>query len=103
LTTTMEERRERSRTKTPTTTASAANPAGHEGGVRPDEFFALSWTLYRLQLSAVETAAALWWASVWELWLPRKVARRARKGPSLAEMVRETREDTFQSDEGGTA
>jgi hypothetical protein len=30
--------------------------------VRPDDLFALYWTLYRLQLSAAETTAALWWA-----------------------------------------
>jgi hypothetical protein len=70
--------------------------------VRPDDLFALYWTLYRLQLSAAETTAALWWAALRELWLPHTVARR-RPGPSLAEMVRETRADTFQCDEGGSA
>ncbi len=71
--------------------------------MRPEDFFALSWTLYRLQLATAETAAALWWAAVREMWLPREVARSARKSPSLGEMVRKTREDTFQSDEGGSA
>ena len=66
--------------------------------MRPEDIFALSWTLYRLQLSAAETAAAWWWAAMLELWLPRNVAR--RPGTTLAEMVRETRRDTFQSDEG---
>jgi hypothetical protein len=62
--------------------------------VRPEDVYALywTWTLYRLQLSAAETAAALWWAAMRELWLPHTVARR-RPGPSLAEMVRETRQD----------
>ena len=69
--------------------------------MRPEDFFALSWVLYRLQLSAMETATAWWWAAMLELWLPRDVAR--RPGPSLAEMVRETRQDTFESDEGGSA
>jgi len=67
--------------------------------VRPEDLFALSWTLYRLQLSAAETAAALWWATVRALWLPYEAA--LRPGPSLAEMVRETRRDMFESDEGG--
>ncbi len=69
--------------------------------MRPEDLFALSWTLYRLQLSAAGTAAAWWWAAMLELWLPRNVAR--RPGPTLAEMVRETRRDTFESDEGGPA
>ncbi len=69
--------------------------------MRPEDFFALSWTLYRLQLSAAETVAAWWWAAMLELWLPRNVAR--RPGPTLAEMVWETRRDTFESDEGGPA
>ncbi len=69
--------------------------------MRPEDLFALSWTLYRLQLSAAETAAAWWWAAMLELWLPRNVAR--RPGPTLAEMVRETRRDTFESGEGGPA
>lgn len=67
--------------------------------MRPEDLFALSWTLYRLQLSTAEIAAAWWWAAVRELWLPRRAARR-RPGPSLAEMVRESRQDTFQTDEG---
>ncbi len=66
--------------------------------MRSEDILALSWTLYRLQLSAAETVAAWWWAAMLELWLPRNVAR--RPGPSLAEMIRETRRDTFQSDEG---
>ncbi len=69
--------------------------------MRPEDFFALSWTLYRLQLSAAETVAAWWWAAMLELWLPRHEAQRS--GPSLAQMVRETRQDTVQSDEGGPA
>jgi hypothetical protein len=69
--------------------------------VRPDDLFALYWTLYRLQLSAAETTAALWWAVVCGLWLPRALTR--RPGPSLAQMVQETRQDTFQSDEGSSA
>lgn len=39
--------------------------------MRPEDLFALSWTLYRLQLSAAETAAAWWWAAMLELWFPR--------------------------------
>jgi hypothetical protein len=70
--------------------------------MRPGDVFALYWTLYRLQLSAAEATGALWWATMRELWLPRTVARR-RLGPSLAEMFRETRRDTFESDEGGPA
>lgn len=66
--------------------------------MRPNDLFALYWKLYRLQLSAAQTAAAFWWTAMRELWLPHKVAQR-RLGPSLAEMVRETRQDTFQSDE----
>ena len=70
--------------------------------MRPQDLFALSWTLYRLQLSAAETPVAGWWAAMFVLWVPpRKVAR--RPGPSLAEMVRETRRDTFDSDDGGSA
>jgi hypothetical protein len=69
--------------------------------VRPEDPFALSWALYRLQLSAVEAAAAWWWSAMLELWLPRNVAR--RPGPSLAEMVRETREDAFGSEKGGSS
>ncbi len=76
-------------------------PNTERSGVRPEDFFALSWTLYRLQLATAAVSAAFWWATVRELWLPRGVARR-RAGPSLAEMVRETRQDTFQSDEGGS-
>ena len=65
--------------------------------MRPEDLLGLCWTLYSLQHSAAETAAAFWWVAMFELWLPRdKVAR--RPGPSLAEMVRETRQDTFQSD-----
>ena len=67
--------------------------------MRPEDLFALSWTLCRLQLSAAQTAAAWWWAAMLELWLPRGAAR--RPGPSLAKMVRETRQDTFGSDEEG--
>ena len=66
--------------------------------MRPEDLFGLSSTLYRLQISAARAAAAWWWAAMLELWLPRNVAR--RPGPTLAEMVRETRRDTFQSDEG---
>ena len=69
--------------------------------MRPEDLFALSWALYRLQLSAARTAAAWWGAAMLELWLLRNVAR--RPGPSLAEMARETRRDTFESDEGGRA
>ena len=68
--------------------------------MRPEDLFALSWTLYRLLLSAVETAAAWCWAVMLELWLPRHEVR-LRSGPSLAQMVRETRRDTFESDEEG--
>jgi hypothetical protein len=68
--------------------------------VRPEDFFALWIAAYRLQLSTMETATVWWWAAQRELWLPREVARR-RPGPSLAEMIRETRQDTFESDEGG--
>ena len=67
--------------------------------MRPDDLFAIWTAAYRLQLSTVEATTAWWWAMLRELWLPRKVARQ-RPGPSLAEMVRETRQDTFQSDEG---
>jgi hypothetical protein len=67
--------------------------------VRPEDLLGLSWTLYRLQLSTMETSAAFWWVAMRELWLPRdKVAPFRRPGPSLAEMVQETRQDTFQSD-----
>ncbi len=76
--------------------------------MRPEALFALSWALYRLQLSTAQIATAfataLWWAAMrelWLLWLPPKVAQR-RPGPSLAEMVRETRQDTFHSDEEGS-
>ena len=70
--------------------------------MRPSNFFALSWTLYRLQLSAMEATAAIWWTAGRELWLPRG-ARRRRPGPTLAEMLRETRQDTYQSDDAGGA
>jgi hypothetical protein len=43
--------------------------------MRPEDVFALYWTLYRLQLSAEEATGALWWATMRELWLPRTVAR----------------------------
>jgi hypothetical protein len=69
--------------------------------VSPDDLFALYWTFYRLQLFAAETTAALWWAAVCGLWLPRALTR--RPGPSLAQMVQETKQDTFRSDEGGSA
>ena len=68
----------------------------------PPDFFALTWSLYRLQLSAMEATAAFWWTAGRELWLPRSGdARRseARPGPSLAEMLRETRQDTYQTDD----
>ena len=69
--------------------------------MRPEDIFALSWTLYRLQLSAAKTATAWWSVAVMELWMPRKGA--SRPDPSLAQMVPETRQDTFESDEGGPA
>ena len=72
----------------------------------PPDFFALTWSLYRLQGSALEVTAAFWWTAGRELWLPRRGAVRrseARQGPSLAEMLRETRHDTYQSDETGGA
>ena len=68
----------------------------------PPDFFALTWSLYRLQLSAMQATAAFWWTEGIELWQPRSgVARRseARPGPSLAEMLRETRQDTYQTDD----
>jgi hypothetical protein len=67
--------------------------------MRPEDPLALYWALYRLQLSAAQTATAWWWAAMLELWLPRGAAQ--RPGPSLAKMVRETRQDTFGSDEEG--
>jgi hypothetical protein len=67
--------------------------------VRPEDLFALPLAVYRLQLSAAATAVAWWYVVVRALWLPRE----ARPGPSLAELVQETRRDTFESDEGGTA
>ena len=66
--------------------------------MRPEDLFALSWTLYRLQLSAAKTATAWWSMVIREMWMPRKEP--SRPGPSLAQMVRETRQDTFESDEG---
>jgi hypothetical protein len=69
--------------------------------MRPDDLFALTWALYRLQLSTAQTTAVWWWAVVRMLWLPQGAVR--RPGPSLAQMVRETRQDTFESDEGGSA
>ena len=67
--------------------------------MRPGDVFALYWTLYRLQRSAGKTAAAWWAVAVRTLWMPRMLA--SRPGPSLARMVRETRQDTFESDERG--
>jgi hypothetical protein len=66
--------------------------------VSPPDFFALTWSLYRLQLSAMEATAAFWWTAG----LPRSGAARrseAKPGPSLAEMLRETRQDTYQTDD----
>ena len=68
----------------------------------PPDFFALTWSLYRLQLSAMEATAVFWWTAGIELWLPRSGAARcseAKPGPSLAEMLRETRQDTYQTDD----
>jgi hypothetical protein len=67
--------------------------------MRPDELLAFSWALYRLQLSAAKTTAAWWTVAVRTLWMPREAARSS--GPSLARMVRETRQDTFEGDEEG--
>jgi hypothetical protein len=72
--------------------------------VTSPDFFAQTWALYRLQLSAMEATAAFWWTAVRELWLPRRGAARrseARPGPSLAQMLRETRQDTYQTGEEG--
>jgi hypothetical protein len=72
--------------------------------VTPSNFFALTWSLYHLQLSAMEATAAIWWTAGRELWLPRRWAARrseARPGPSLAEMLRETRQDTYQTGDAG--
>ena len=72
----------------------------------PSDFFALMWSLHRLQLSAMEATAAIWWTMGSELWLPRREATRrseARPGPSLAEMLRETRQDTYQTGDAGGA
>jgi hypothetical protein len=72
--------------------------------VSPRDFFALTWSLYCLQLSAMEATAAIWWTMGSELWLPRSGAARrseARPGPSLAEMLRETRQDTYQTGDAG--
>ncbi len=70
----------------------------------PPDFFALTWSLYRLQLSAMEATTVFWWTAGRELWLPRGGAARrseARPGPSLAEMLRETRQDTYQTEDAG--
>ena len=71
--------------------------------ISPD-YFALTCALYRLQLSAMEATVAIWWTMGIELWLPRRKATRrseARPGPSLAEMLRETRQDTYQTGDAG--
>jgi hypothetical protein len=39
--------------------------------VTPADFFSLTWSLYRLQLSAMEATAAFWWTAGIELWQPR--------------------------------
>ena len=67
--------------------------------MRPGDLLALSWALYRLQLSAAKTTAAWWTVAVGTLWMPREAARSS--GPSLARMVRETRQDTFEGDGEG--
>jgi hypothetical protein len=67
--------------------------------MRPGDVFALSWALYRLQLSAAKTTAAWGEVAGRTLWMPREEARSS--GPSLAQMVRETRQDTFEGDEEG--
>ena len=70
----------------------------------PADFFSLTWSLYRLQLSAMEATAVFWWTAGRELWMPRSGAARrseARPGPSLAEMLRETRQDTYQTEDAG--
>ena len=72
----------------------------------PPDFFALMWSLHRLQLSAMEATAAIWWTMGSELWLPRSGAARrseAGPGPSLSEMLRETRQDTYQTGDAGGA
>ena len=67
--------------------------------MRPGDVFAFYWTLYRLQLSAAKTAAAWWTVAVRTLGMPREEERSS--SPSLAQMVRETRQDTFEGDERG--
>ncbi len=66
----------------------------------PSGFFALTWSLYRLQLVAIEATTAMWWTAGYQLWLPRGAMRR-RSAPTLAEMLRETRQDTYQTDDDG--
>ena len=65
--------------------------------MRPSSYAEFVLALYRLQLASLEATAVLWWAAGWELWLPRGAVPR-RPGPSLAEMARETRRDTYYGD-----
>jgi hypothetical protein len=65
--------------------------------VRPSSSAEFVLALHRLQLAALEATAELWWASGRELWMPRGAVPR-RSGPSLAEMVRETKSDTYDGD-----
>jgi hypothetical protein len=64
--------------------------------VRPDDLFALTG-----RSTASNTLRRRLRPRCGGLWLPRALTR--RPGPSLAQMVQETRQDTFQSDEGSSA